>query len=180
MRRLPVKKSCWRLIACCLCLAGAVGCERSSTGVVGKPAPDFEFSPIGGKPQRLSDLKGKPVIVNFFATWCGPCMIELPELDKKVASAFADRGLVVVAIGIDQKSEDVEEFEKSAKHSFLIAADPKTEIYAKFQNMTGEDAIPQTFLIKPDGTIEMHLVGYNPSVIDDLKTKAEKLLPAKP
>lgn len=179
MRLMGVTGRCGRAVPHSFVLALAVfaaGCDdAASRGAVGGPAPDFEFTPIDGKTQRLSELRGKPVIVNFFATWCGPCMEELPELDRKIASAYADRGLVVIAVGIDQKPEHVAKFEMSTKHSCLIVSDPSAEILTKF---TSDDVIPQTYLIKPDGTIGMHLVGYAPGELDQLKSQVEKLLPA--
>jgi thiol-disulfide isomerase/thioredoxin len=141
----------------------------------GQIAPDFEFKPIGGDSQKLSDLRGKPVIVNFFATWCGPCMMELPELDRYIAKPLAERGLVVILVGVDEKPEAVVEFKKENDYSFLVATDPKSEIISRF---TSQQAIPQTFLIRPDGTIGMHLVGYDPNELRRLKRQVENLLPA--
>ncbi len=156
-------------LASCSCDGGG---DSSS---IGQMAPDFEFTPIDGKPQRLSDFKGQPVIVNFFATWCPPCLMELPELDRKIARPFADRGLVVLIIGIDQVPDDVADFKEKSSYSFVVATDPKSEIFSKF---TTVESIPQTFLIKPDGTIAMHLKGYEPSELQELKTQVQKLLPA--
>jgi peroxiredoxin len=154
----------------------SVSCEVGAPSkAVGQMAPDFEFQPLDGKSQRLSDLRGQPVIVNFFATWCGPCMMELPELDRKIARPFANRGLVVIAVGVDRSANDVAEFKKSNDYSFLVATDPKSKVFSEF---TSQESIPQTFLIKPDGSIAMHLVGYEPNDLQELKRQVEKLLPA--
>ncbi|MBS0267099.1 MAG: TlpA family protein disulfide reductase [Planctomycetes bacterium] len=150
-------------------------CDSGHQEGVGSPAPDFEFQPLGGKTKRLSDFRGKPVIVNFFATWCGPCMQELPQLDRKIARPLADRGLVVIAIGIDQRPSDVADFERTNDYRFLFATDPESTI---FQQFTRQESIPQTFLIKPDGTIGLHLVGYEPNDLQTLKRKVEELLPS--
>jgi hypothetical protein len=102
-------------------------------------------------------------------------MMELPELDRYIARPYASRGLVVILVGIDESPEDVAEFKKSNDYSLLVATDPKSEIFSRF---TREQPIPQTFLIKPDGSVAMHLVGFEPSELQRLKRSVERMLPA--
>ena len=150
---------------------------RSRTSeAVGQAAPDFEFDVIGGKTQRLSDLLGQVVIVDFFATWCPPCLAELPELDRKIAKPFAKQGLVVVAVGLDDNPKIVQRFQRENDYSFWITADPTGQIVSRF---TQDEGIPQTFLIRPDGTIAMHLTGYDPADLLALRREVEKLLSGK-
>jgi peroxiredoxin len=139
---------------------------------IGEPAPDFEFEPIDGKPQRLSDLKGQTVVLDFFATWCRPCMEELPELDRQVARAFADKEVVVVAIGIGHSRDEVAKFQRQNNQSpMLFVPDPNQAIFSKF---TDEGSIPRTVLIKRDGTIGTQMVGFSPHEMGTLASLVAK------
>ena len=98
------------------------GLENSGfTAKGGEPAPDFAFEPVGGEPARLSDLRGRPVVLNFFATWCGPCMAELPELDREIWQPFREKGLVVLVVGAGETQQNVAHFQHERGFSFLLA-----------------------------------------------------------
>jgi hypothetical protein len=101
-------------------------------------------------------------------------MQELPQLDRQIARPLADRGLVVIAVGIDDEPDSVVEFERTNDYKFLFTTDPQSAIFQKF---TKQNPIPQTYLVKPDGSIALHLVGYEPNDLQLLKRKAEELLP---
>lgn len=87
------------------------GCTTNSTqgAKVGNPAPDFQFYNPEEEPISLSDLRGKPVMLNFWATWCGPCVSEMPYI-QQVYEEWSARGLVLLAINIGATSSQVEEF----------------------------------------------------------------------
>jgi thiol-disulfide isomerase/thioredoxin len=119
------------------------------------PAPSWSLVDLDGKPVGAEALKGKVVVVDFWATWCGPCVKEIPgyvELQKK----HADRGLVIVGLSLDSKGEEaVRPFAKRMKVNYPLAlATP--EVIAAFGDI---ESIPTTFLIDRDGKIRHRKVG---------------------
>lgn len=157
-----------------MAVAGAIGLFGSATGTAGRPAPDFEFHPIGGDRQRLSDLRGKPVVINFFATWCPPCMRELPELDRELAREFSDRGVMLLVVGIGESEDTLSRLKRAKGFAFTMAPDPDEAIFAKYR----QRGIPCTYLIDADGKIARQIIGYDPREIAALKSQIAGLLKA--
>jgi peroxiredoxin len=111
-------------------------------------AEDFSLStPAGGK-FRLSEQRGKVVLVNFWATWCPPCLEEMPAMER-LWSRHKDAGFVLVAISLDTDPKKVSPFVSARQFSFPIALDPKMEIAEKY----GVRALPSSFVIDRDGTV---------------------------
>ena len=139
--------------------------ELDSPGVtltrVGDPAPVFKVKTLAGDLIDVGALKGRPLVVNFWATWCGPCQIELPELERLVWQKYRDRGLGLVAIARQQSEAEISGWGKQHKLTLPFAADPQNAIYAKYATQ----GIPRTYLIGADGRILFQSVGYSP---DDL------------
>jgi thiol-disulfide isomerase/thioredoxin len=111
------------------------------------PAPDFEFTTSDGKITKLSDLRGKTIIVNFWATWCGPCRQEMPDLQK-----FADssKGMVVVlAVNKLEEASVIAPYAKEVGVQFTLIANPSGEIPERY----GIRNLPTSYFVRPDGTI---------------------------
>src|SRR5437868_13358939 len=130
-----------------LILAGNT--DRLSGEVKGKVAPDWELNTLDGKNVRLSDLRGKAVLLNFWATWCGPCKIEMPWF-VELQNQYGREGLQIVGVAMDDASkEDIGKFAKDmgVNYPILIGKESVGEQYG------GVNALPETFLIGRDGKI---------------------------
>jgi len=129
----------------------------------GTQAPDFTVNDRDGKPVKLSDYRGKVVVLDFWATWCGPCQASLPHTNE-VAKAFKDKGVVVLAVNVwDTKAEFDKWLPQHAQFSditFLI--DPTKEqgkdVATTLYNVTG---IPTQYVIDKDGKIVKSFVGFS-------------------
>ena len=150
--------------------------EQSTLTKVGDNAPDFTVKTTEGKEFKLSAHKGKPILLNFFATWCGPCLAELPHVEKEIWKKYKDRGLVVVVVGREHEIPEVSEFQKKHQYSFVMAADPKREAYGKYATQY----IPRTYLVNKEGKIAFQSVGFNEADFKKLLAAIEKeTTPAK-
>jgi len=118
-------------------------------------APDFSLESLDGKTLRLSDLRGKAVLLNFWATWCGPCKIEMPwfvDLQKQ----YGSQGLQIVGVAMDDASkEDIGKFAKDmgVNYPILIGKESVGDQYG------GVPALPETFLMSRDGKIVDKIIG---------------------
>jgi peroxiredoxin len=121
---------------------------------IGTPAPDFALPRLDGGQLRLSDLRGRPVLVNFWASWCAPCRSEMPALDR-VAREYEDAGLVVVGVNQLEDPQTVSQFVQEFSLSFPIALD-RDGVASRDWRVYG---IPQTYLVGPDGVIRKAWVG---------------------
>jgi peroxiredoxin len=136
-----------------LLMAGCAG-GTSQNPWIGKPAPDFQFQSPEGQATSLSDLKGKPVILNFWAIRCPPCRMEMPYI-QQAYDEWQERGLVLLAINIGESPSQVEEFMQSQELSLPVLLDIEGNIAQKYNIQY----IPSTFFIDKDGIIQDMKVG---------------------
>lgn len=122
---------------------------------VGKRAPVFELATTDNKKVKLTDYAGKVVILNFWASWCGPCRAEMPSLNR-LYEDFKDKGLVVLAVSIDRSVEAVLSLKSEKGLTFTILMDPEKEVYFDDYAVL---ALPTTFLIDTDGIIREKFIG---------------------
>jgi peroxiredoxin len=142
------------------CASPAKPGGSSQSPRVGKLAPDFRLPGLDGKDVSLSDFRGKPVLVNFWASWCGPCRAEMPYIQEIYEDKeWKDEGLVILAIDIGENRSTVENFMESNNLSFPVLLDTAKEVALEY-NIRG---IPTTFLIDKDGIIQVAKVGAFPS-----------------
>ncbi len=111
-------------------------------------AHDFEGKLPSGETARLSDYDGKFLLLNFWATWCSPCLKEMPDLDEAYQALGKD-GLAVIAVSMGEGGKRVEKFLKTRLYSFPVITDPEMNI----TRLYGVQNIPITYLIDPSGAI---------------------------
>lgn len=138
----------------------------------GQTAPDFKVKSLDGDLFRLSDMKGKVVLVNFFATWCGPCMKELPELEKQLWPRFKNENFKLISIGRQHTVAEMKKFQSKKKFSFPIAADPRRQIYSKY----AEKYIPRNYIIDKEGKIIFQAKSFSQKDLDEMIEIIEKAL----
>jgi thiol-disulfide isomerase/thioredoxin len=137
---------------------------------------DFQLPTLAeGKTVKLSDSKGKVIVLDFWATWCGPCRAELPLLES-IHKELADKGLVLLAVDFKEPRETVAEFLKQQKLDIPVALDTDGKVANTYQLQ----ALPTIYLIGKDGKVVAHAVGFNPADKDKLRDQIAKLLEAAP
>ncbi len=134
---------------------GLAGCASAETAPeVGNLAPDFQLSNLDGQSVSLSDFRGRPVLVNFWATWCGPCRYEMPFL-QRIHEEQAANGLVVLGVNLGESPAEIREFMADFGLSFTMLLDSRQDVALTY-NVRG---IPTTLLIDEDGVIRYRKVG---------------------
>jgi peroxiredoxin len=135
------------------------GCSPSPTRAAAvsdgnrKTAPDFTLTDVSGRPVKLSDYKGKVVLLNFWATWCGPCKTEIPWFNQ-FEKTYKDRGFEILGVSMDENGwRPVRPFVKQmeVKYPVMIGNDGVAQLYG------GIESLPMTFLIDREGRVaEVH------------------------
>ena len=123
---------------------------------VGDNAPAFTVTTTDNTKISTEQLKGKVIMITFFATSCGPCQLELPHLETDLWRKFKDQGLVAVAIGREHNTAQLAKFKSDKKLTIPMAADPKREIYKKYAT----EYIPRNFVIGRAGKVVFESVGF--------------------
>ncbi len=122
---------------------------------VGGVAPDFTLKTFQGDTVTLSKLRGKVVLVNFWATWCPPCRAEMPSMET-LYQTLKDRGLEMLAVNVEEDAQEVlKDFLQKNPHSFTIPLDTQMRV----QEMYNVYRFPETFVIDKNGVIVDHIIG---------------------
>lgn len=125
------------------------------------PAPDFNLMGMDGDTHTLEDLKGKFVLVNFWATWCNPCKVEMPLLEKLHQTLKSEK-FTVLGLHVGPGPENIEEFKKLMPISFPIYVDMDLEVN------WGVPGLPTTFLMDPEGKLIYRAVGKREFASDEM------------
>ncbi len=147
--------------------------EAMDEPLKGKPAPAFTLVNLEGKKVSLSDYKGRPVIVNFWATWCAPCKLEMPWF-QEFRSKYSGQGFEILGIAEDEAPKD--EIEKTAKkvnvtYPILLTDGKVAPAYG------GVDSLPESFYIDRNGVVVSETVGLASK--DEVEAKIKELVEAK-
>ncbi|HYR97126.1 MAG TPA: TlpA disulfide reductase family protein [Candidatus Binatus sp.] len=139
----------------------------------GARAPDFTLRDQAGREVALSDLRGKVVCLDFWASWCAPCKAALPGLDA-IAARHAREGLEVVAVNIDGRRSDAERFlaEHLPAPAFRVLYDPGASVLARF----APGGMPALYLIDRTGIVRLAESGYDPGRLEAIEREAAALL----
>ncbi len=122
----------------------------------GNLAPDFKLQNLDGQSISLSSLRGRPVMLNFWASWCGPCRAEMPHIQAVFEDEkWKDQGLVILAVNIGESSSTAKKFVEDNSLSFPVLLDSDQSV-ARDYNVRG---IPATFFIDKDGIIKDMKIG---------------------
>ncbi len=141
--------------------------------LVGKPAPDFELPLLGGNGKKfhLADSKGHIVVLDFWATWCGPCLQTMP-LVEKVIQDFANQGVELVGVNLEEQAKQITATMERHKLQLTVAMDQDGVVAGKYE----ANAIPQTVVIDREGKIVRLFVGGGPHLAEQLREVLRDLL----
>ena len=146
--------------------------EKETLVKVGDDVPEFVVEMFDGQKINIKDLKGKIVLINFWATWCPPCQEELKRVQKEIIDRFKGKDFVFLAISREESKEQVKKFRERNGYTFPMGLDPERKIYSKFATAT----IPRNFIIDKKGKIVEIEVGYTKEAFAKIIEKLERLL----
>ena len=173
-----MKKLLLLFMACCCMLVRAqepVADANDYIVKVGQVAPDFTVTTTDGKRVTLSELRGKVVMLQFTASWCGVCRKEMPEIEKQIWQAHKDDAeFVLLGIDRDEPLEKVVSFGKQTGITYPLALDPGADVFAKYA--LRKAGITRNVLIDRNGRIIMLTRLYNPEEFASLVKKINEML----
>lgn len=146
----------WLLLAALLLpLCASAAGKQTLTPVPGlPPAPDFTLQDVDGKTWRLSELRGRPVIVNFWATWCPPCREEMPSMQRAWEQLQAE-GVMMLAVNVGESADTVFQFTANYPVDFPLLLDLDSSVLSQWP----VKGLPATFVVDAQGRIAYRAIG---------------------
>lgn len=140
---------------------------------VGEDMPEFTLTTLDGKTFTSDDLYGKVVLINFFATWCPPCNLELPKVEKDIWARYKDnRNFALLIIDREEEVKIVKAFVQKKQYTMPFYMDEKKEVYSMFANRF----IPRNYLFDKEGRLILQSNGYKKDEFEILKRQIADLL----
>lgn len=174
-----IRKSIVLLLGFAVASCGVLSAQSSmfvSRTKLGDRMPAISVQELSGGTFSMAQEHRKVVVVNFWATWCGPCQLEMPRLQKEIWDTYKSRpDFAMVAIAREQTKDVVAEFQQHHSYTFPLAYDPDRSTYKLF----ADAGIPRTYVVDRHGRIVFQSVGYDPADFDVLSKAIQKALAAK-
>lgn len=146
--------------------------EATTLVKVGETAPEFTVGMFDGSEVSLEQLRGKVVLLNFWATWCPPCREELSHVQTEIIDRFAGRPFVFLPVSRGESRQDVAAFREKSGYTFPMGLDSARVVYDRYAS----NFIPRNFLIGPDGKVLLASVGYDDEEFQELIRAIEEAL----
>ncbi|HET8800231.1 MAG TPA: TlpA disulfide reductase family protein [Marinobacter sp.] len=157
------------ILAAAVALSGAVSLARAEA--INVPAPDFTLESRSGENLRLEDHRGEVVMLNFWASWCGPCRQEMPLMDDLYAQ-YKDLGFTILAVNVDENREEAHRFLDSVPVDYPILYDPESTVSELYE----VQAMPTTVMIDRDGNARYVHYGFQSGYEDDYEAQIRELV----
>lgn len=154
-----------------LLIATLAGQLPASAGTPEGPAPDFALKSGNGKNLRLSEYRGDVVMINFWASWCGPCRQEMPLLDE-LFQEYEPLGFTILGVNVEENSAKAKDLLKKLPVSFPVLFDNTSKV-SKLYDVV---AMPSTVLIDRDGNMRYLHQGYKPGYIEQYQQQVRELI----
>lgn len=154
-----------------LTLAMFLGTSAVQAEEMNIPAPDFTLESRQGENLRLEDFRGEVVMLNFWASWCGPCRQEMPLMDDLYAR-YKDLGFTILAVNVDENRDEAHRFLDKVPVSYPILYDPESDVSELYE----VQAMPTTVMIDRDGNARFLHRGFQPGYEDDYEKQIRQLV----
>jgi peroxiredoxin len=151
--------------------AGLIMTTAVNAGTDDGPAPDFALKSQSGENLRLSEFQGEVVMINFWASWCGPCRQEMPLLDE-LYTQYQPLGFTILGVNVEEDSSKAKQLLKESPVNFPILFDNKSEVSKLYKVV----AMPSTVLVDRDGNVRYLHQGYKPGYEESYQQQVRALI----
>lgn len=149
--------------------------EEQEINLMGQKAPPFSLTTLDGKAVSLASLKGKVVLLDFWASWCGPCRKSMPHMEQ-TWQKYQSKGLVIVGVNVDKEPEKARAFlaklAQTVTPTYPLAMDSSAKVMGAYQVMS----MPTAFLIGKDGVVQQKFVGFSERIAGELEAELARVL----